>query len=128
MEKSNCLRIPWINTGHIEPDGSLTRRDMNFITREKYEILNRGKIQHGDFLLTEGGDWVKLDEPYLEGDIALSLMKIRPYSNFRSLCGYQNDIGLIVRSHILRFANASAQPNLSVNSVRLYPVPSSLPP
>jgi type I restriction enzyme S subunit len=37
--------IPWINTGHIEPDGSLSSDRMNFITREKFESLSGGRIQ-----------------------------------------------------------------------------------
>ena len=37
--------IPWINTGHIQPDGTLSLEQMNFITRKKFNSLRGGKIQ-----------------------------------------------------------------------------------
>jgi type I restriction enzyme, S subunit len=42
--------IPWINTGHIRPDGTLSMEEMNFITREKFNSLRSGKIQPGDLV------------------------------------------------------------------------------
>lgn len=121
--------IPWINTGHIEPDGSLTRRDMYFITREKFESLNGGKIQIGDMVYClRGATFGKtaIVDPYTEGAIASSLMIIRPYAPTPKRYMYQYLIGPVGRSQIFRFDNGSAQPNLSANSVRLYVYP--LPP
>ena len=42
--------VPWINTGHIEPDGKLSQSDMNYITTAKFESLRSGKIRPGDLV------------------------------------------------------------------------------
>ena len=121
--------IPWIDTGHIEPDGSLTRREMYFITRGKFESLNGGKIQLGELVYClRGATFGKtaIVDPYAEGAIASSLMIIRPYAPISNRYLYQYLIGPVGRSQIFRFDNGSAQPNLSANSVRLYVYP--LPP
>lgn len=121
--------IPWINTGHIEPDGSLTQRDMNFITREKFDSLGGGKIIPGDLLYClRGATFGKtaIVDPYYEGAIASSLMIIRPYSPCSNQYLYRYLISPVGRSQIFRFDNGSAQPNLSANSVRKYAYP--LPP
>jgi type I restriction enzyme S subunit len=121
--------IPWINTGHIEPDGSLAKRDMNFITREKFDSLNGGKIASGDLVYClRGATFGKtaMVDPYTEGAIASSLMIIRPFSPCVNRYLYRYLVSPIGRSQIFRFDNGSAQPNLSANSVRLYVYP--LPP
>ena len=121
--------IPWINTGHIEPDGSLTQRDMNFISREKFDSLGSGKIMSGDLLYClRGATFGKtaIVDPYDEGAIASSLMIIRPYAPCFNQYLYHYLISPVGRSQIFRFDNGSAQPNLSANSVRKYVYP--LPP
>ena len=42
--------VAWINTGHIQPDGTLTSSDMNFISKSKFDSLRGGKIQKGDLV------------------------------------------------------------------------------
>jgi type I restriction enzyme, S subunit len=121
--------IPWINTGHIEPDGTLTTTKMNFITPDKFESLRSGKIQKGDLVYClRGATFGKTAfiEPYEEGAIASSLMIIRPF--ITSLNGYifRYLISPFGRSQVFRFDNGSAQPNLAANSVMLYSFP--LPP
>ena len=121
--------IPWINTGHIEPDGSLTQRNMNFISREKFDSLGSGKIMSGDLLYClRGATFGKtaIVDPYDEGAIASSLMIIRPYAPCFNQYLYHYLISPVGRSQIFRFDNGSAQPNLSANSVRKYVYP--LPP
>lgn len=121
--------IPWINTGHIEPDGTLTQGDMHFITREKFNSLNSGKIEPGDLVYClRGATFGKtaIVDPYKEGAIASSLMIIRPIYPCSNRYFYRYLTGPIGRSQIFRFDNGSAQPNLSANSVRLYVFP--LPP
>lgn len=121
--------VPWINTGHIEPDGTLTKTGMNFITKEKFESLRSGKIEEDDLVYClRGATFGKTAHvyPYSQGAIASSLMIVRPifpdlkYFIFRYL------ISPLGRSQIFRFDNGSAQPNLSANSVGLYAFP--LPP
>ncbi len=121
--------IPWINTGHIEPDGSLNQREMNFISREKFDSLRSGKIHLGDLLYClRGATFGKtaIVSQYDEGAIASSLMIIRPFEPCFIRYLYYYLVGPLGRSQIFRFDNGSAQPNLSANSVRLYVYP--LPP
>lgn len=121
--------IPWINTGHIDPDGSLDQSSMHFITREKFDTLNGGKIRLGDLVYClRGATFGKtaIVDPYSEGAIASSLMIIRPFEPCSNRYMYRYLTSKIGKDQIFRFDNGSAQPNLSANSVRLYVYP--LPP
>lgn len=121
--------VPWINTGHIEPDGTLTRHHMNFISREKFDSLNSGNIEPGDLVYClRGATFGKTAfvTPYEEGAIASSLMIIRPIISSLSRFLYYYLISPLGRSQIFRFDNGTAQPNLSANSVGLFSYP--LPP
>lgn len=121
--------VPWINTGHIEPNGTLTVTDMNFITREKFEVLNSGKIEPNDLVYClRGATFGKTAfvSPYTEGAIASSLMIIRPLDERLGRYIYYYLISPLGRSQIFRFDNGTAQPNLSANSVGLFSFP--LPP
>ena len=121
--------VAWINTGHIEPDGTLATEGMHFITREKFDSLRSGKIEAHDLVYClRGATFGKTAfvKPYSEGAIASSLVIARPH--LPSLKSYiflylTSPLG---RSQIFRFDNGSAQPNLSANSVTLYAFP--LPP
>lgn len=118
--------VAWINTGHIEPNGFLSKTRMNFITKEKYDSLRSGKIQRGDLVFClRGATYGKVArvEPYSKGAIASSLMIIRPYvSEIREY------IFLYLKSplafgELSKYANGSAQPNLGAKDVRKYMVP-----
>ncbi|ECT5988845.1 restriction endonuclease subunit S [Salmonella enterica subsp. enterica serovar Montevideo] len=115
--------IPWINTGHIEKNGTLSITDMNFITEKKFNELRSGKIQSGDLVYClRGATFVKTAfvKPYESGAIASSLMIIRPFIREMGEYIYNYLISPFGRSQIFRFDNGSAQPNLSANSVMLY--------
>ena len=121
--------VAWINTGHIEPDGTLTQAHMNFITREKFDSLRSGKIKATDLVYClRGATFGKTAfvTPYEEGAIASSLMIIRPYLPAMRSYIYRYLTSPFGRSQIFRFDNGSAQPNLSANSVMMYAFP--LPP
>ncbi|EEC0279586.1 restriction endonuclease subunit S [Salmonella enterica subsp. enterica] len=115
--------IPWINTGHIEKNGTLSITDMNFITEKKFNALRSGKIQSGDLVYClRGATFGKTAfvKPYESGAIASSLMIIRPFIREMGEYIYNYLISPFGRSQIFRFDNGSAQPNLSANSVMLY--------
>ena len=117
---------PWINTGHIETNGTLTETGMNFITDEKFESLRGGKIQKGDLVYClRGATFGKTAfvKPYSEGAIASSLMIIRPFLAELNSYIFRYLVSPFGRSQIFRFDNGSAQPNLSANSVTLYSFP-----
>ncbi len=121
--------VPWINTGHIEPNGYLTTKDMNYITRKKFDSLRSGKIQKADLVYClRGATFGKTAfvEPYEEGAIASSLMIIRPYVKELNTYIYRYLISPFGKRQLYRFDNGSAQPNLAANSVMLYAFP--LPP
>ena len=44
------LGLPFINTGHIDSNGTLSMDRMNYISREKFDSLGGGKIQSGDLV------------------------------------------------------------------------------
>jgi type I restriction enzyme, S subunit len=120
--------VPFINTGHIEPNGRLSQARMNYISRERFNILNAGKIVRGDIVYCLRGATlgktaiVDLDE----GAIASSLMIIRLQEEVsREFIYYYltSDLG---RRNIIDYDNGTAQPNLSAKSVGKYLVP--LPP
>ncbi|BEM82384.1 type I restriction endonuclease EcoAI subunit S [Serratia marcescens] len=118
--------IPWINTGHIEKNGTLSIGGMHFITQKKYDELRSGKITEGDLVYClRGATFGKTAfvTPYIEGAIASSLMIVRAHLIETNSYIYNYLISPFGRSQILRFDNGSAQPNLSANSVMLYAFP-----
>ena len=115
--------MAWINTGHINSDGSLSITTMNYITRAKFEVLRGGKIRPGDLLYClRGATFGKTAfvEPFKEGAIASSLMIVRPEPILDRKFTYIYLTSPYGRSQLLRFDNGTAQPNLSSGSVKKY--------
>jgi type I restriction enzyme S subunit len=123
------IGIPWINTGHIEPDGTLSKNDMYFISEEKYNSLRGGKIQKDDLVYCLRGATfgkVAFVTPYSKGAIASSLMIIRLIDLVDKRYIYYYFKSKLAYNQLRRFNNGSAQPNLAANDVRFYYLP--LPP
>ncbi len=121
--------VAWINTGHIDPDGTLSIERMNYISEEKYNSLNGGFIEHNDLVYCLRGATIgktAFVTPFTKGAIASSLVIIRSYLPELIKYLYLYLISPIGKKQILKYDNGSAQPNLSANSVRLFLVP--LPP
>jgi len=121
--------IPWINTGHIDPNGTLSELRMNYITKEKFDSLGSGKIQKNDLVYClRGATFGKTSfvTPFKEGAIASSLMIIRPSEELSKEYLYTFLKSPEGEKQLRRFDNGSAQPNLSANKVKLYAYP--LPP
>jgi type I restriction enzyme S subunit len=121
--------VAWINTGHIQSDGSLSLASMNYITRAKFEALGGGKIKSGDLLYClRGATFGKTAfvEPFTEEAIASSLMIVRPSDALNRRFTYFYLISPMGRSQLLRFDNGTAQPNLSSGNVKKYLI--SVPP
>jgi type I restriction enzyme S subunit len=118
--------IPWINTGHIQPDGSLSENDMNFITKEKFDTLRSGKIQPGDLVYCLRGATLgktALVEPFAVGAVASSLVIIRPRELMDRRFLYYFLTSPMGKSLIKLYDNGAAQPNLGAKSVAKYNVP-----
>ncbi len=121
--------IPWVNTGHIQPDGTLSTEDMNFITREKFDSLRSGKIQPGDLVYCLRGATLgktALVAPLTEGAVASSLVIVRPSSLLDSKFLYFFLTSPPGQGLIKGFENGAAQPNLGARSVAKYPI--AIPP
>ena len=118
--------LPFINTGHIEPDGTLALEYMHYLTRAKFESLRNGKIQKGDLVYCLRGATLgktAIVDQLKEGAIASSLVIIRLGKTLIPRYAYYYLISPLGRELIRRFDNGSAQPNLSANSVKRYVTP-----
>ena len=121
--------IPWINTGHIEPDGTLSIDSMNYITRKKFDSLRSGKIRPGDIVYCLRGATLgktAIISQFKEGAVASSLVIIRLSPIAEARYAYLFLTSPLGRQQIFKYDNGSAQPNLSANSVKKYWLP--LPP
>lgn len=124
--------VAFINTGHIEPNGKLDYQSMNYITRDKLNSLNGGKIEKGDLVYCLRGATIgkiAFVDQFEEGTVASSLVIIRPLQGQ----SYVKYIYHYLRSPfgqacIKQFDNGTAQPNLSAKSLSLYliPIPSKI--
>src|SRR3990167_1016003 len=120
--------VPFINTGHIDPDGSLSASRMHFLTRKKFDSLRSGKVRKGDLVYCLRGATLGKTAivDYEEGAIASSLVIVRPspkLDNKFLLLYLTSPAG---RSFIWQHDNGSAQPNLAAGSLKKYWIP--LPP
>jgi type I restriction enzyme S subunit len=117
--------IPWINTGHIQPDGTLSMEEMNFITRDKFDSLRSGKIQSGDLVYCLRGATLgktALVDPFTEGAVASSLVILRPSALVDGRFLYFFLTSPTGQGLIKGFENGAAQPNLGAKSVAKYPI------
>lgn len=115
--------IPWINTGHIQPNGTLSQSEMNFITQEKYESLRSGKIRPGDLVYCLRGATIgktALVAPFTVGAVASSLVIIRPSNLLDSHFLYYFLTSSVSKRQIKLYDNGAAQPNLGAKSVAKY--------
>ena len=118
--------IPWINTGHIQPDGTLSQDEMNFISRAKFSSLRSGKIRPNDLVYCLRGATLgktAIVDPYKEGAIASSLVIIRPSKSVDSHFLYFFLVSPEGQRQIKLYDNGAAQPNLGAKSVARYVIP-----
>ncbi len=116
--------IPFINAGHLTDEG-IDFETMNYIPRERFELLGAGKICAGDILFCLRGSLGKFASvgDLAEGAIASSLVIVRPEKSVL------NEFVLAYfRSHLCaeminQFRGGAAQPNLSASSLSKFIVP-----
>lgn len=103
---------------------------MDFIPKERFDLLSNGKIQEGDLLFCLRGSLGKFAvvEDLKEGAIASSLVIVRPTErlNRHFLAAYFGS--RICANMIEKFENGAAQPNLSAKSLSLFEIPLPLLP
>jgi type I restriction enzyme, S subunit len=118
--------VAWINTGHIEPDGTLSTDSMHYITRKKFDSLRSGKVRPGDLVYCLRGATLgktAIITQFDEGAVASSLVIIRLSSGVDRRFAYRVLTSPLGREQIFQFDNGSAQPNLSANNVKKYWIP-----
>jgi len=121
--------IPWINTGHIQPDGTLSQNEMNYISRKKFDTLRSGKIREGDLVYCLRGATLgktALVEPFTQGAVASSLVIIRPCESLNRHFLFYFLISPHGQGKIKEYQNGAAQPNLGAKSVAKFVI--TLPP
>lgn len=118
--------IPFINAGHLTDDG-IDLETMDYIPRERFDLLSNGKIRNGDILFCLRGSLGKFASvgDLNQGAIASSLVIVRPDETVlkQYLVAYFRSS--LCSDMIKRFENGAAQPNLSVRNLREFiaPVP-----
>jgi type I restriction enzyme, S subunit len=116
--------IPFINAGHLTEDG-IDLETMDYISRERFDLLSNGKIRRGDILFCLRGSLGKFASvgDLSEGAIASSLVIVRPDKTVLNeyLVAYFRSP--ICSEMINRFKNGAAQPNLSAQSLSKFIAP-----
>jgi len=116
--------IPFLSAGNLD-EGKIDKSSLNYISLEKYNELNNGKLQSGDIIYCLRGTLGKCAAYDLEGNaaIASSLAILRPSEliNKKYLLYFlQGPFGIKLIKH---FDNGTAQPNLSGESFSNYDFP-----
>jgi type I restriction enzyme, S subunit len=119
--------IPFLSAGNLS-DGKINLTTLNFISEEKFNLLNSGKLKRGDIIYCLRGTLGKCASFDLDkkAAIASSLVILRPndlINNKYLLYNFQGPLG---KRLIKYFDNGTAQPNLSGESFANYDIP--LPP
>jgi type I restriction enzyme S subunit len=119
--------VPFINAGHLQ-SGSVSMASMNYIGRQRFDMLKSGKVKEGDLLFCLRGSLgkVALVGRVDAGAIASSLVIVRLFGgpSVRFVLNYF--ASSLAREMIERFDNGTAQPNLSSADLAKFLVP--LPP
>jgi type I restriction enzyme S subunit len=115
--------VPFINAGHLTDDG-IDFSTMNYIPRNRFDLLGAGKIRAGDILFCLRGSLGKCAsvENLTEGAIASSLVILRPDDSVLN-----NFVLAYLRSHLCaemieKYRGGAAQPNLSAHSLKQFAI------
>jgi type I restriction enzyme S subunit len=119
--------IPFITARNLG-DRFLKHGELNYISEERYAMLNSGQIELDDILYCLRGSLGKcaIVEGIEQGAIASSLCIVRSYSAISSNFLLNYFLCPLGKEIILRHDNGTAQPNLSASDVKTFVFP--LPP
>ena len=119
--------IPFINAGHLTDNG-LDYSTMDYIPRERFDLLGGGKVRSGDILFCLRGSLGKFASvgELNEGAIASSLVILRPSQHLLPSFLLLYLDSALCSSMIEQYGNGAAQPNLSSGSLKQFRIP--LPP
>jgi type I restriction enzyme S subunit len=116
--------VPFLSAGNLD-EGKIDKSSLNFISEEKYNALNNGKLEKGDIIYCLRGTLGKCAAFDLDSKaaIASSLAILRPSELIDKkylLYFLQGPFGIKLIKH---FDNGTAQPNLSGASFSNYDFP-----
>ena len=116
--------VPFINAGHLTDDG-IDLNTMDYISRERFNLLSNGKIRPGDILFCLRGSLGKFASvgTMSEGAIASSLVIVRPRDAVLGEYISAYFRGRLCAAMIDRFKSGTAQPNLSAKSLGHFTIP-----
>lgn len=116
--------LPFINAGHLTEDG-IDLETMDYISKERFDLLSNGKIRKGDVLFCLRGSLGKFAcvGEMSEGAIASSLVIVRPDKPVLSEFVAAYFRSQLCSEMINKFKNGAAQPNLSALSLRNFVIP-----
>jgi len=119
--------IPVISAKNLN-GWTIDKNGLNFITRERFNLIGSGKIKNGDILFCLRGSLGKsaLVDNIDEGVIASSLVIVRVTDKSLSQLILYYFNSPLVLDFINKYNNGSAQPNLSAKSLSIFDIP--LPP
>ena len=116
--------IPVINAGNLKDKG-IDETSLNYISRERFNLLGGGKIRKNDLLFCLRGSLGKsaIVKDISEGAIASSLVIVRPNSlmDKEYLQAYFDSH--LCAGMIDHYDNGAAQPNLSARNLKKFPIP-----
>jgi len=116
--------IPFINAGHLK-DEDIDFCEMDYIPRERYDLLGNGKIKRNDILFCLRGSLGKFAcvGELNEGAIASSLVILRTRDGLelKYLLAYLGS--QLCVDMIRKYSNGAAQPNLSATSLKKFTIP-----
>jgi type I restriction enzyme, S subunit len=112
--------IPFISAGNIEQN-FIDTNSLNFITEQKYDSLNNGKLKEGDIIYCLRGSLGKCSIFNLKkGAISSSLCILRLNDDMIGKFVYYYLCSPFGRDEILKHDNGTAQPNLSAKNFSNY--------
>lgn len=117
----------FLNTGNVKSDG-FDFSDLNYITQEKDEILNKGKVQLNDIVLTTRGtvgNVAIFDEqvPFKEIRINSGMVIIRCSNRFYPYFLYSFFRSSLFKSQCGLNGSGSAQPQLPISAIKNIKIP-----
>ncbi|MDU8610896.1 restriction endonuclease subunit S, partial [Collinsella aerofaciens] len=119
--------IPFVSAINVER-GVVSETSMLYMTEDQYDLLNAGKLVHGDMVFYIRGSLGKFGIfPFERGAIASSLVIVRLIDSIGISVKYLSALfdSALTAASIKRFNNGTAQPNLSAANFQsfLYPIP-----
>ena len=116
--------IPFINAGHLTEDG-LDFMGMDYISKERFDLLGNGKIKPNDILFCLRGSLGKFANVgnLSQGAIASSLVILRPSERLlhEYLMIYLSS--RLCAEMITTFKGGAAQPNLGAKDLKSFEIP-----